>query len=223
MLAKLVSGTMDPRRAEQLTEAVESQLVPTFLAHDGADRGYWMLDPISGRMLAITMWDDLVAVRGAAASDGVQRASLADLLALRALSFQTLPVLAARSVPVIAGDGPQCRSARVTWVEGVPASRRTDLEALYRETVSDQADSSGFCGSYWFGEEESGEGCAVSMWERPADLAGGTSASRRRQRRLSKALGCRISDVHEYEVIAAAVADRADGTRRPVGVDAFTG
>lgn len=223
MLAKLVSGMMDPGRSEQLADAVESQLVPTFLEHDGAVCGYWMADHNSGRVIAITLWDDLDSVQRAAASDGVHRASIAERLTLRALSIQTLPVLAARAVPVIAGEGPPCHSVRVTWVEGVAASRRTDLEALYRQTVSDQADSSGFCGSYWFGEEESGEGCAVSMWERPADLTGGTPASRRRQRRLSKELGCRISAVHEYEVIA--VADRtgrASGARRHVDTGAFT-
>lgn len=224
MLAKLMAGVMDPARCDRLSAAVEQQLVPRFLEHDGADSGYWMMDRSSGRVIAITLWDDPDSMRHAAAVDGSERSVIADQLGLRAQSIQTLPVLAAKVVPVIAGDAPVCRSVRVTWVEGVAASQRGHLAGLYQQTVDDQAESQGFCGSYWLGEEESGEGCAVSLWERSADLAVGTAASRRRQRRLAKALGCRISRVHEYEVVAVADrTSRADRARRRADTGAFTG
>jgi hypothetical protein len=211
MLAKLVEGVIEPGSSVALAHAVDDELIPSFLEHDGASSGYWMSDRSSGRVVAITLWNDLDSLRAAASSDGAERSVIADRIALRVLSVQAMPVLAAQLLPSHAGGDSPRRSARVTWVEGAAASARPHLAQLYEEIVADQISSTGFAGSFWFGEERSGEGCAVSMWERPADLSGGTPASRRRQRRVARALGCRVSKVHEYEVIGVARRDPRSG------------
>jgi len=205
MLAKVLEGVMDPSRFDVLEDAVTHQLLPRFLAHEGAKCGYWMLDPSTGHVASIALWDDADALRGAAHADGVERCSIFDRISLRLLSINTMPVLAARILAAEAEEGQEANpgygSLRLTRVEGVARSERDNLHQLYQEIVADQLDSAGFRGSYWFGEEASGEGLAVSLWQHPADLAGSTSASRRRRRRVARSLGCRIGDAREYQMI----------------------
>jgi hypothetical protein len=205
MLAKLVDASIDPDRLEVASRAVDEELVPRFLAHDGALLGYWMADPASGHVLAITMWRDDAALREAAATDGAERASVAARIGLVVHAVHALPLLAAQHPAISTLEQSHSLWVRVTWVEGVPSSTRAQLPQLYQQIVDDQSDSAGFCGSYWIGDEHSGEGCALSVWRQPDDLHSGAGASRRRQRHVSRELGCRISEVRHYRTFGTAV------------------
>jgi hypothetical protein len=193
-----VEARIDPGRLVVASEAVGDELIPGFLAHDGAVRGYWMGDLVTGQLLAITMWRDAESLRNAAAADGAQLAAVIGRTGLRLRAVQALPVLASH-VPGNADREPSdARWVRVTWVEGVAPAMRTHLPELYQDILEDQAGTAGFGGSHWIGDERSGEGCALSVWERPADLAHGAGASRRRRRHVARALDCRIGLVHHY-------------------------
>jgi hypothetical protein len=198
MLAKLVEARIDPGRLVVASEVVGDELIPNFLAHEGAVRGYWMGDLVTGQLLAITMWRDAESLRDAASADGARLAALIGRTGLRLRAVQTLPVLASHVPAGPEREPADARWARVTWVEGVAPEMRIRLPELYQDMVEDQAGTTGFRGSHWIGDELSGEGCALSVWERPADLAHGAGASRRRRRHVARALGCRIGVVRHY-------------------------
>ena len=205
MLAKLVTGTIDPARLDVATLAVQEELVPGFLAQDGAQHGCWMADPASGHVLALTFWRDGEAVARTAVADGIERALVAERIGLRVHTIDVRPVLAAHRAEQ--ADRPLVRWVRMTWVEGVAAALRPRLHDVFGSIAADQATRSGFCGSCWFGDESLGEGCAVSFWERRVDLTDGADASRRRRRRVERELGCRISAVRQYRALAISHAE----------------
>lgn len=204
MLAKFVDAVIDPVRMDQAVAAVEHELIPEFLEHDGALHGYWSAEMGSGHVLALTVWRDADALLASAAAHGAARATVGERIGLRLCSVTTLPVLATSRVSDRAADRAHPEWIRVTWVDGVTPAMRDGLPQLYRSTVADQSASAGFCGSYWLGDERSPEACAVSLWDGTADLVAGSGASRRRRRRLARALGFGIKSVHEYRTFAVA-------------------
>jgi hypothetical protein len=209
MIAKLVTGTIDPARLDVAARAVEEELIPGFLTHDGALQGYWMVDAATGQILAITTWRDPEAVGRSAVADGTERAVIADRIGLRVHAINTLPVLAAHD-PDPVPHGSVIRWVRVTWVEGVAPHLRPGLAELYRRIVADQTNTYGFCASYWIGDQAIGEGCAISFWEQRADLSNGAGASRRRRRQVERSLQCRISEIRQYQALGVSGADTVE-------------
>lgn len=203
MLAKVTNATIDPGRCPALVDAVQQDFAPGFLAHPGALCAYWLVDPGSGHALELAVWRDSQALAAASSLDGAQRSATARDIALRVLSVHSLPVLACRVLEASESEPSAVERVRLTWVEGVSGADRDQLPALYDDIVADQVESPGFLGSFWLGEESSGEGCAVSLWQGSADPAGDASSARRR-RRVARRLGCRISPAHDYRVIGRA-------------------
>lgn len=212
MLAKLVDGAIDPARMDVAVDAVAEELIPAFLDLDGAVLGYWAADTVTGRVLTMTMWRDVPALRGAAASDGAARATVGERIGLRLNSIQTLPVLACSPTTDLTGDPKEPGCIRVTWVDGVTPALRELVPEHYGSALADQSVTPGFRGSCWLGDEQSVEGCGVSLWEGHGDLAAGAHASRRRRRRLSRTMGIRVTSVHEYRILGIA---RATSKARP--------
>lgn len=204
MLAKLVDAVIDPRRMGLAVTAVEEELIPAFLAHDGALQGYWMADERSGHVLVVTTWSDLASLRGAAAADGAARATVGDRIGLSLRSVHTLPVLASSQETGRPSGRTDPGWIRVTWVEGVARTVRDQLPRLHEATAADQSGSAGFRGSYWLGDEDSAEGCAISLWDDETDLSAGAGASRRRRRRLARAMGFRVRSVRDYRAVGVA-------------------
>jgi hypothetical protein len=200
MLAKVLDGGIDPTCIEQAARAVNEELIPQFVAHPGAEQAFWMVEPRNGHVLAVTMWSGPDAVAECAAADGAERAAVAERIGLRVRAVTVLPVLGIHLADQSAG-GPSVVWGRVTWVEGVRPERRAATEALHDQIVLDQGRSDGFRASFWIGDVDRGEGFALSLWATPADLHGGALASRRRRRRVTRALGCRVGAVHQYRAL----------------------
>lgn len=213
MLAKLLTGSIDPRRLDTAIEAVGQRLVPGFVGRDGALHGYWMADRATGQVVTLTLWRDRGSADRAVHAEGAERAVIAEAVGLRVHAVQVLPVLAAHTAAPPAGS-PVIRWVRITWVDGVMAPSRDRTSALHDSIVEDQSADSGFCASYWIGDEAAGEGCAVSFWEHRADLTMGAAASRRRRRRVERALHCRVGVVHQYQALGVTPQHRSAGEHR---------
>jgi len=209
MLAKLVDAAIDPARLDVAVAALEAELIPGFLAQEGAVRGYWCADTGTGHVLTVTLWRDADSLLAAAAADGVARATVGDRVGLRLRSVQTLPVLAHSHGTDASADPSDPGSIRVTWVDGVAPAMRDLVPRNYRSTLADQHATAGFRGSYWLGDERSVEGCALSLWDGSAHLDAGVDASHRRRRRLARTMGIHVSSVREYQVFGVADTARA--------------
>ncbi len=204
MLAKLVGASIDPARLGAAVDAVADELIPGFLDLDGSLDGYWAVDPESGGVLVITLWRDVASLRGAASADGVARATVGDRIGLRVHSVHALPVLACSSLTDLSEDPSDPGSIRVTWVDGVVPALRELVPERFGSTLADQSSTRGFRGSCWLGDEQSSEGCAVSLWDHTANPVAGAFASRRRRHRLERTMGLRIRSVHEYRIVGVA-------------------
>lgn len=217
MLAKMVGASIDPARLDTAVDAVAEELVPSFLALDGAVEGYWAVDAEHWRVLLITLWRDTVSLRGAATADGTARTTVGERIGLRLHSVQALPVLACSRVADLSDDHTEPGWIRVTWVDGVVPELRELVPENYGATLADQSSTRGFRGSYWLGDERSSEACAVSLWDHTADPSEGAFANRRRRRRLERTMGLRITSVHEYRIVGVAHA-APSRELEPVGV-----
>jgi hypothetical protein len=202
-LAKVVQGRVAPDLLDAAADEVRTTLIPQFMARPGARHASWMADRSDGRVLIVMVWADDSAVRASRRDDGQARARLAERIGLQIDAVLTMELVAVTEMA--ANDEATRRWARATWVEG--AAPDLDLAFLHRETVSDQAQSRGFAGSYWLADREAGNGLALSFWERPADLHASKAGSRRRRRQLERTIGCHIDHVAEYEALGAASAE----------------
>ena len=216
MLAKLVDAAIDPARLDAAVDAVAEELVPAFLECDGAVYGCWAADTRSGRVLTMMLWADAASLRGAAPTEGAMRAAVGDRVGLRLHSVQTLPVLAGAPRTDLGRHQMEPGWLRVTWVDGLSPMLQEQVPERFGSTLADQSATPGFRGSYWLGGEHTSEGCAISLWGAAADLVAGEHASRRRRRRLSRAMGFHVTSVHEYRILGVA---RATSRRaRPLQV-----
>jgi hypothetical protein len=199
MLAKLVLADIDPRRVDDAARAVEQELIPFFVAHPGARRGYWMANRTTGHMLVMTGWSDADSLEAASAADGTQRTRVAERLGIRIRAIQTLDVLAFQDTDD--ADKPVIRWARATWVEGVSPDLDASVQAMHRELLPAQTRARGFCASYWLADRRTGNGLALSLWNGPTELRDDETDSKRRRRRFEQAVGRKIYRVREYEAL----------------------
>lgn len=213
MLAKLVHGHIDPNRLGAANAAVESDLAPAFAAHPGARQGYWMANPASGHVLVVTGWSDRDAMEAEQAADGRERARAAERLGLRIHAVETMDVVAAHEVDP--SPDTVVHWVRATWVEGVDATASRLLGELHEQSVRDKAAGEGFCASYWLADRERGDGLALSMWSTPEHLQGSEHGSRRRRRRVERALGCHLAMIGTYRAIGVVVDAQHDGVHTP--------
>jgi hypothetical protein len=217
MFAKVVQAQIDPARVADAARAVEEELIPLFREHPGALHGYWMANRASGQVMAMTCWTDLDSLDASRASDGEERARVAERIGLRIQAIHTLAVLGVHEHDI--GHMPVLRSARVTWVEGLAPDLEVSLRAMHRDVVDVEAQSPGFCGSYWLADRATGNGLEVSLWGDLAELRDNDHDGGRRRRWFEKTVGCRIDLVGEYEaigVVAPATIDLID--RSPTNV-----
>lgn len=218
MFAKVVQAHIDPARVADAARAVEDELIPLFLEHPGALHGYWMANRASGEVLAMTCWADLESLDASRASDGEERALVAERIGLRIQVIHTLAVLGVHEHDVV--HTPVLRWARVTWVEGLAPDLEVPLRAMHREVVDAEARSAGFCGSYWLADRATGNGLEVSLWGDLSELRDNEHDSRRRRRWFEKTVGCRIDLVGDYEalgVVAPVTIGLTEHAETPVG------
>jgi hypothetical protein len=208
MLAEVVRASINPWCVEDAGRAVEEDAVPDFLAARGAVQGHWMANRSTGDVLVVTTWTDEESLRDGFRADRFGRSGVAERIGLRIRSTCTMDVIGSHECAV--SDRPVIRWARATWAQGVFPGGDGRLEALYREVVPDQARSRGFGGSAWMADLRSGAALAVSLWDGPADLAGGRSASARRGSHLEALLRCRIESIEELEALGVAAPRRSD-------------
>jgi hypothetical protein len=182
MLAKLVLADIDPRRVDDAARAVEQELIPFFVAHPGARRGYWMANRTTGHMLVMTGWSDADSLEAASAADGTQRTRVAERLGIRIRAIQTLDVLAFQDTDD--ADKPVIRWARATWVEGVSPDLDASVQAMHRELLPAQTRARGFCASYWLADcrPPNGQRSGAQLMEGPH----GTARRRDRQQASAK-------------------------------------
>ncbi|MFN7149534.1 MAG: hypothetical protein ACK4V6_08630 [Microthrixaceae bacterium] len=225
MLAKLVHARIRPERLDLAARAVEDELAPAFAARRGARLGCWMGNRANGHVLAMTLWADESCAHAEQATDGAERARVAERIGLELHAVETLDVVAVHDLdelePAVPDREPSgnagagrassgagglaTRWARVTWVEGVELSALDHLPELHASIAPDQASSDGFCASYWFADHHTGDGMALSTWASAAQLRDGEPDSRRRRRAVERALGCHVAMVGEYEALGVTV------------------
>lgn len=207
MVSKLVHAGIDPRHVSDAARAVVEELIPAFVAHPGALRGYWMVERDSGHVLVMTGWSDEASLHAEQASDGLERTLVAEHIGLRIHAVQHLEVVAMHELGVTGGLEPHW--VRVTWVEGVPPGLVDDLAEMHDEKVSHQVRSGGLRASYWLADRSTGDGVAFSMWDSSEDLAASEPDSHRRRRRFRQAMGCRIAAVTTYRALGVVLAPSA--------------
>ena len=204
MVSKLVHAGIDARRIDDAARVVTDELIPAFVAHPGALRGYWMVERSSGHVLVMTDRSDEDALLSEQATDGMERATIAEHVGLRIYAVQHLEVVATHEVD--STDGAEPHWVRVTWVEGVPEVMVDDLAGLHDDKVSHQLRSGGLRASYWLADRATGDGVAFSMWDSAEDLAASEADSHRRRRRFRRDMGCRIAMVATYEAVGVVLA-----------------
>ena len=207
MEATLIHGFVDPARLGEAIRCVHDELVPGFLANEGARHGYWMAHRPSGRLLIVNFWESTEAMVSAAASEGARRTLAAERIGARTLAVHDMSVLGEHEETL--DTSPRIRWVRATWVDGLRPDREHAVSPLYREVVPDQVRTRGFCASYWLAGQSLGFGLGLSCWEGPAEIRDGEAASRRRRHRMEALLGCRVTAVHEYEALGAATTSAA--------------
>lgn len=225
MKATIVHASVDPDRISETARAVEAELVPGFLAHDGSRHAYWMAHRPSGRLLVLTVWDTRADLDAAASAEGARRAIVGERTGVRILGIHTMDVVGAHEEQI--DRAPSVRWVRATWVRGLGPDQQGQLPALYREAVPDQLRTRGFCASYWLADTTVGAAFGLSFWEGPSEISDSIRSSHRRRRRFESVLGCTVEGVQEYEALGVASvvgADRAVPTwaaaahgRRPTG------
>ena len=222
MLAKVVHGTIDAHRVDDAARAVRDQLAPGFAEQQGAFRGYWMADRLSGQVLIVTLWSDGDALDSARSHDGESRARAADAIGLCVHSVETMSVVGHGDGSDEVAVGPVWRWARATWISGDP-EHAAALPDIHRATLPYQARDAGFRGSFWLADEAIHSGVALSFWDGPDALTGSEHTSRSRRRRLQRRFGFTVEQIHSYEGIGVAAsrppaAQRtASAARRRVG------
>lgn len=216
MNATVLHARIDPRRLGSARVAVHDELAPHLLSCAGSRHGYWMADRSTGRLLAISLWEDHRAQREASAVHGRVMAEVAERIGLDVLAVQRFAVAGAHEEAMSAA--PDLRWVRVTWVDGLQRDVRGQLPALFSAAIPDQARTRGFCASYWLVDPQTDCGVGVSCWEGPAELSAGELASRRRRERFEQVLGCRVSSVNEYEALGVTASHLRSpgGTEHPV-------
>jgi hypothetical protein len=98
MLAKLIHARIRPERLELAARAVEDELAPAFAAHPGARLGCWMANRPNGHVLAMTLWADDASLHAEQATDGAERARVAERIGLELHAVETLEVIAAHDL-----------------------------------------------------------------------------------------------------------------------------
>lgn len=210
MIAKVVQGDIDPRRIDEAAAAVQEELIPLFLAHDGAVQGYWMADRSSGRVVVMTSWADRRCLEAARAADGQERTGVAERLGLRVVAIDTMDVLGAYEAPHETQSAHTWRWARVTWVEGVSPSLDQSLRQMYRDLLPAERRSVGHCGTYWFADLRAGAGLGLSLWSDHRDGRASEPESRQKRKWFEATVGCRIDHVGEYEALGVTGAATID-------------
>jgi hypothetical protein len=210
MRATLVHASIDPERIPETARAVETELVPGFLAHPGSRHAYWMAHRRSGRLLVLTVWDSLAHLDAATAEEAERRAVVGDRCGVRIMGVHTMEVVGAHEEPI--DRAPEVRWVRATWVRGLGRHQQGELPALYREAVPDQLRTRGFCASYWLADTTVGAALGLSFWEGPTEIRDSTRSGARRRRRLEAVLGCTVEGVCEYEAIGVASVVAGDPT-----------
>ena len=208
MYAKFVDATIDPARMDLVAGAVDAELIPGFLEHDGALHGYWSADARTGHVVAITMWRDADALRSASAADGVLRATVGERIGLRLHSVHHLPVLAwSPGTDPMAAHG-DVGSIRLAWMPASAAADGSVVPDPGAPAPGVPDPSVGCVGRYWLGERPDGEGCLLSMWRDPAGRAG-VEAMDRRHRRSVRHGGSRSErELRTFATARAATAPR---------------
>ena len=191
MFAKLVQADIGPDHVTDAAHAVETELIPHFVTLPGACQGYWMVDRRTGHVLVMTGWSDGAALRARRRARTGQNErswrSRSGCGSGRCTRCASSP----RTNP--ASSGPRAHWVRATWVEGVPAERLSDLPAMHAAVVPEQSQSQGFCGSYWLADHETGDGLALSLWDRSENLEAGEPNSRRRRGVRSRTSSAAVS------------------------------
>lgn len=226
MLAKLVHARIDPALVPLAARAVAQELAPAFVAHPGARLGCWMANRANGHVLAMTVWADESSLHAEQATDGAERAQVAERIGLEVHAIEVLEVIAVHDLEPVdhtprdhaanddaadddAADddvaGLANRWARVTWVEGLSPSALDHVDELHAEITPSQTRSGGFCASYWLADHETGDGLALSTWASAQQLHDGEPDSRRRRRAVERALGCHVAMVGEYRALGVTV------------------
>jgi quinol monooxygenase YgiN len=72
MIANVVSGRVDPHADERV---IRERLIPTLQRQPGYHNGYWMRQPGSDQVLAVTVWDNEESLRQALTSADVRAAT----------------------------------------------------------------------------------------------------------------------------------------------------
>ena len=203
MFAKLVDATIDPDRLDLAAAAVDEELIPGFLEHDGALHGYWSADAPTGHVVAITMWRDADALRSAAAADGALRATVGERIGLRLRSVHTLPVLAWSPGTDPSAAHTDVGWIRLAWIDRVALVSRAQLTLMPAPGGLGEP-ATGCTGRYWIGEDRSAEGCLLSLWSEAAAPAVEDGAGARHRHRSVRTDGSR--PVREYRTFAVAYA-----------------
>lgn len=185
-----------------------------------------MVERASGHVLVMTGWSDEAVMHSEQASDGMERTTIAEHVGLRIYAVQHLEVVAMHEIEPI--EATRTHWVRVTWVEGVPASRMSGLAELHDEKVSEQAASGDLRASYWLADPATGDGVAFSMWDTAAGIAVSEPDSNRRRRSFQDEFGCRIAMVATYEALGVVLPSTPDPstpglTREPGGLMAEVG
>lgn len=212
MFAKVVQAHIDPTHIDTAARAVEEELIPLFMEHRGALQGYWMANRVSGQVLALTCWSDLDSLDASRASDGEERALIAERLGLHIRVIRTLDVLGVYEHDVV--HTPVLRWVRATWVEGLAPVLEASLRDLHHDVVRVEARSAGFCGSYWLADRATGNGLELSLWSDLAELRDNEHESKRRRKWFERTVGCRTDLVAEYEALGVVAPATIDLTER---------
>lgn len=201
MHAKIVQATIEPTRVGEAARAVHEELVPRFRSLRGARHGWWMAEPRTGRILAVTLWSDLGALRAARTVDGIGLAQTAERINLGIRVVRTMEVVAdhRRSGPL--DDQPVVRWVRATWVDALTPGVLAALPGLHAEVAAGRRAEPGYCRSLWLADRATGTGLSLSCWDGPAELSGSRRAAARRGREVEARVGCRATAVEQYSAL----------------------
>jgi heme-degrading monooxygenase HmoA len=203
-IAKLVRGTIEPSAVDTAASAVMQELAPRFLALPGARQGYWMADRVTGSVLIVTIWSDDESMQAASATDGRQRAGIAERVELNIRAVHSLEVIASHHDDPI--GIPVFRWARATWVEGLSPQLATQVPTRRPAVVLDQARSPGYRGSHWLARGATGDGLALSFWDTERDVRASVGGRQKRRKGLEREFRFRVDRVEHFEGIGVALA-----------------
>jgi hypothetical protein len=201
MHARKTITKASPDRVDEAKRVVEEQVIPAAEKLPGFLGGYWLADRQTGDGLTVTFFDSRENLDATTQRTDEIRTSATQAIGAEVISVELLEVIANTGDKVHRS----ATAARVIHFETEPSRVEDGIQNIKENVIPGVTQFAGFQGGFWLLDRGTGKGVGVTLFDTAESLHATDDTARQLRERSVQVTGGKISEPHEYEVIARAL------------------